>query len=332
MILVNKTPLVSIILPVFNRIQYLEKAIKSVFQQTYWNWEFIIADDGSSQETKNFIKQNTYENSKTIIYSNQINLGLFQNLNCAIRKSKGDLILILCSDDYLVPECLERNINILQEYSQAELVLSSFQYIDKQNNFLPTPEYADWAKQTVMLEAAQAVRILLKDGSINGNITGMTFSRKLFDAIGGFREDWKHAADWEWIYRAACFAPIIVSRENTAVVRVHDDQLSGINFNNLSNTIEVSKMISILLTDPHCLNWKESRYYAQHIMQLHLWYAIKFAVKGQILECFIIMRAINKVTGLVQTFLAMLLWLPTRWKIHRYGNLGLTHSKENTKS
>lgn len=320
MITTSNYPLVSIILPVFNRIQYLNMTIQSVFEQTYFNWELIISDDASNQETKKFIEQKTHENKKTIVYSNQKNLGLFGNLNCAIRKSKGEIILILCSDDYLLPECLGKNVNILQKYPQAELVLSSFQYIDGQDTFLPIPEYADWAKQTVILEAAQAVPILLKDGSINGNITGMTFSRKVFDMTNGFRENWKHAADWEWIYRSVCLAPIVVSRETTAVIRVHDEQLSGINFRNLSNTIEVSEMISILLADSHCINWKESRYYAKRIMQLHLWFAIKFAIKGRFSECFIIMREIKKVTGLGQTFLAMLLWLPTRLKIYRLNN------------
>jgi glycosyltransferase involved in cell wall biosynthesis len=326
--MINKNPFVSIILPVFNRIQFLDKSIQSVLSQTYLNWELIIADDGSSQETKNFIIQKTYGNSKIIIYLSKENRGLFCNLNQAIRKSSGDLILILCSDDYLLPECLEKNISILHKYPQAQLLLSSFEFVNNQDDFLPTPKYGDWAQETVMLEAAQAVPILLKDGSINGNITGMIFSKKLFDVTGGFRESWKHAADWEWIYRAANCAPIVVSRENTAVVRVHDEQLSGINFKNLSSTIETAEMISILLADPYCLNWKESLHCAEHIMQLHLWYAVKFALKGQMSECFTIIKTVHRVTGIVRTFLAMLLWLPERWKIYRHGKVKLTNQSE----
>jgi glycosyltransferase involved in cell wall biosynthesis len=109
----SEKPSVSVILPVYNRHKYLGKAIDSVLRQTYRNWELIIADDASSQETQNFLQQYTNIPKVRIEYNPQ-NLGLFANLNKAMSSCKSDYILFLCSDDFLMENCLEINIDLIQ--------------------------------------------------------------------------------------------------------------------------------------------------------------------------------------------------------------------------
>lgn len=318
---ITQKPLVSVVLPVYNRPKYLGQAINSVLNQNYNNWELIIADDASDDETKCFLKQ-YLEISQVKIYNNTINLGLFTNLNQAILQCMGYYILLLCSDDFLLPECLETSISLLQEYPSAGLVLSPAKTVDSNSRCIPSPlvyYYEQFAKQKLQLSTpCETVPLLLKYGSINGSLTGIFFKKELYSQVGSFREDWKHAADWEWLYRVARASPILISKTPVATIRSHTEQLSGVNFRNLSNSLEVTEMVRILLADPHISKVDAAPRWALHIMQFHLWFALKMALKGHFLKALTIVKAVGQVTGFSTTLWAMLRWLPQRWQVYRH--------------
>jgi len=315
------SPLVSVILPVYNRKQYLFQAISSVLEQSYDNWELIISDDFSNEETADFLERYSLF-PRIHLYRNSKNIGLFPNLNQALSYSRGDYLTILCSDDYLMPEGLKTSLLEMQRYPKASLLLPFTESVDKNNKSLVNAkEYYNnyFAKETTSFSPEHSVPLLLRFGSINGNITGMFFKRKLINELGGFRSDWKHAADWEWIYRVARCEPIIVSRQVTAVIRGHKDQLSVENGKNLSSSIESAQVIRMLLSDPlikgNCL----SGYRARHIMHFHLWYALRLALKGHWKKALKIAQVIEETTGLVQTTWTMLKLFPKRWKARTQG-------------
>jgi glycosyltransferase involved in cell wall biosynthesis len=314
----NFNPLISIILPVHNRPDYLKQAIESVIQQTYNNWELILADDKSKLETHNILKK--YESSKIKIKNNKQNLGLFANLNRAINSSQGDYIVLLCSDDFLLPHCLQTLASFTKFYAEIGLYLTSFNVVDDEGKSIPSgsiaynQKFVEHSPQAFV--PAESIPLLLKWGSINGNLTGMCFSRELFQEVGGFREDWKHAADWEWVHRACTASLVLISLEPIAVVREHKAQLSRVNFKNISNSLEVIEMVNSLLNDPHMANIKQSQKWALHILQFHLWFALKFAAQGKWKESCQIVKSIDKVTGIGKTFWQLLKWLPSRWQIY----------------
>jgi glycosyltransferase involved in cell wall biosynthesis len=116
----NFTPLVSIILPTYNREELLQRAVVSVINQTYKNWELIIADDGSKDNTFEIIKkyQSQFENIRYLRHSNR---KLPLTLNAAIQASAGKYITFLGSDDEYkkdhiqlrVEEIMEENIDFI---------------------------------------------------------------------------------------------------------------------------------------------------------------------------------------------------------------------------
>ena len=123
-------PLFSIVLPVYNRSEYLEKAVDSVITQTYQNWELIIADDASDLPTREILyRYALFPNIK--ILRNAKNLGLFPNLNQAIRQVQGTYVILLCIDDFLLPHCLEDSVKLMTspQYN-ASLILTAFNQID----------------------------------------------------------------------------------------------------------------------------------------------------------------------------------------------------------
>jgi len=315
----DSKPLVSIVLPVYNRKEFLPQAIDSVLNQTYSNWELLIADDASTEDTQSFLKQYA-EIPQVKIFFNTVNVGLFSNLNKTIRMTKGQYVIILCSDDFLMPSCLETIVALQLQYQEASLILSSFNLVDEKgeqklsrSNF----DYDQFSKNTSLWFPKQLVPILLQYGSINGNITGMWFSREVFEEIGGFRDDWTHAADWEWVYRMSKSHPVLISRTNVATTRNHDKQLSVDNRVNLRNTIEVAEVVKMLLADDYLSEVTQRKVWARHNMQFHLWLGCKFALKGYFDKTLIIIAAVHKSTGFWETLWRMIKWLPVRWQIHK---------------
>ncbi|ADZ09106.1 glycosyl transferase family 2 [Methanobacterium lacus] len=104
---------VSIILPTYNRGFIIGDCLKSVITQTYDNWELIIADDGSNDNTEDIIKGLSKNNQKIIYYKNSQNLGLPGNRNKAIKEASGHVVFFIEDDMVLRADCLE---NLVKTY------------------------------------------------------------------------------------------------------------------------------------------------------------------------------------------------------------------------
>jgi len=108
-------PLVSIIIPLYNTEKYIEKAINSVINQTYTNWQLIIIDDCSTDSSleivMNIRKSNKFSNEKIVIKRMTKNMGTYVALNIALKLAKGKYFCILGSDDIYIPEKLQIQID-----------------------------------------------------------------------------------------------------------------------------------------------------------------------------------------------------------------------------
>ncbi len=117
------TPLVSIITPTYNHEKFIEECIISVLSQEYSNWEMIIVDDGSTDNTCEIIHKLKAQ-SEHIYYIKQENVGILrlaETYNLALRLSKGDYIAILEGDDTWKPDKLKNQIEAFQSNNQAVL-------------------------------------------------------------------------------------------------------------------------------------------------------------------------------------------------------------------
>ena len=105
--------LVSIIMPSYNTANYISQSIDSVINQTYSNWELIIIDDCSTDNTIEIVK--TYSDERIRLLSNEKNSGAAVSRNYALREAKGEWIAFLDSDDLWMPDKLEKQISFLQK-------------------------------------------------------------------------------------------------------------------------------------------------------------------------------------------------------------------------
>lgn len=106
--------LVSIIMPSYNTVEYISKSIESVLAQTYTNWELIIVDDCSSDNSEKVINEFLYD-KRIRFLKNEHNSGAAISRNYALREAKGKWIAFLDSDDLWLPEKLEKQIDFMNE-------------------------------------------------------------------------------------------------------------------------------------------------------------------------------------------------------------------------
>lgn len=125
---------ISVILTVYNRTEFLHQSIESIINQTYTNFELIIADDSNLFEIAEICK--SFDNSKIIYEGNKENLGVFENLKNAISISHGDYISILNDDDYRDSMFLEKLVKILESNNTIDIIFSEHWVVDKNGKIL----------------------------------------------------------------------------------------------------------------------------------------------------------------------------------------------------
>lgn len=110
-----KTPKVTVLMPVYNSEKYLKEAIKSILNQTFQNFEFIIIDDGSTDKSADIIKDYAKIDKRIIFRQNQINIGLIKTLNNAIKQINTKYIARMDADDISTPNRLEAQISFIEQ-------------------------------------------------------------------------------------------------------------------------------------------------------------------------------------------------------------------------
>ena len=136
----TQTPTVSIIIPTYNRAHLIGEALESVFAQTYLDYEVIVVDDGSTDDTREVLK--SYGKRIRVVY--QENQGISAARNRGISVSMGCYIAFLDSDDVWLPEKLERQVSYLDQHPAVALLYSRmrYTYVEKQGRERIVPEKA----------------------------------------------------------------------------------------------------------------------------------------------------------------------------------------------
>ena len=99
---------------VYNGAKFLAEAIDSILAQTFTNFEFIIIDDASSDDSLHII--NSYKDARIVLIQNNKNIGLTKSLNIGIAKAKGKYIARMDADDISMPKRLEKQFDFMEEH------------------------------------------------------------------------------------------------------------------------------------------------------------------------------------------------------------------------
>ena len=142
--------LISVYITNFNYGKFIREAIESVLKQTYKNFELIIIDDGSSDNSKEIIKEYILNKKVRVIF--QSNKGLNASNNVAIRASKGNFILRLDADDYLDKNALLVLYNDIKRSKKIALTFSDYFTVDTEGKILKLSHRHDFSKKNLLLD------------------------------------------------------------------------------------------------------------------------------------------------------------------------------------
>lgn len=176
-------PKVSIVIPYYNAVKYIEETIDSVSNQTYDNWECIILNDGSPDDGETIILNKVKNNPKFTYYS-QENTGVCVARNNATKHAKGEYILFLDADDLISSNFLEETVKILDNDSNVSVVTSVVKLFGK--------------RRITMKVISYDITTILADNQI---VVTSLFRRADFNLVGGFNLNMKDGyEDWDfWI-------------------------------------------------------------------------------------------------------------------------------------
>lgn len=124
------SPLVSIITPVFNAIPFLEETVKSVIKQSYTNWEWILVNDCSEDQSWDFLKRLADEDSRFVLLENEKNIGQGKSRNKAIKEARGKFLAFLDADDIWAEDKLMIQITLMLQ-KKLSFCHTSYGYIDE---------------------------------------------------------------------------------------------------------------------------------------------------------------------------------------------------------
>lgn len=213
---VNKNPLVSIIIPVYNGSNYIKNAIESALNQTYKNIEIIVVNDGSTDETEEIV----LEFGDKVRYFYKENGGVATALNLAIEKMEGEYFSWLSHDDEYLPEKVEKQINAILESGDIESVCFTEYYLDFVDLNLIKP--VDYNQYTV--EQLGNIKYLTLFGLING--CTLLFHKNYFDKYGTFNAELLTSQDYDIWLRMFQNSSIILIKEKLVTYRVHKGQVA----------------------------------------------------------------------------------------------------------
>ncbi|EGK8090632.1 glycosyltransferase [Campylobacter lari] len=130
----HNKPLVSVIMPTFNREDYVSFAIESILNQSYLNFEFIIIDDCSTDSTYSIIQEYAKNDNRIVVLRNERNKGIVYSLNSCIEICKGKYIARMDDDDVSLPERIKRQVDVMEENSDITVAGSYFKPIGEDEN------------------------------------------------------------------------------------------------------------------------------------------------------------------------------------------------------
>ncbi len=216
---VNKNqPLFSVIVPTYNQADYLPETLESLLRQTYDNWEAVVVNDGSTDNTAEILKSYTVKDRRIRVV-NKNNGGVASALNEGIKNARGEWICWLSSDDMFEPDKLEVHVQAIKDnpdirffhtnYFVFDEVLGSKRVlVDDPRDFVAPVEFQ--------------VLHFFDRNCVNG--ISVAVHREVFEKVGCFNEKYRYGQDFDmWLRINARYRSLFIDRK-TVVTRWHIKQ------------------------------------------------------------------------------------------------------------
>jgi glycosyltransferase involved in cell wall biosynthesis len=241
--------MVSVIIPTYNRMEYILDAVESVLAQTFEDFEVLVVDDGSTDNTREVLASIS---SDRVFTFHKPNRGVASALNFGIERARGSYIARLDSDDMFLPEKLELQVKVLNEKPGVGLVYTQAYNTDAKGEI--TELYPEG--HTPPGEPLRALRYSLFAPS-----QSIMFRRELLRETGLFDEGLRIAEDWDFFIRMAQNCRLYYIAKPLVKIRKHSEMLTGDKLESLEQTIIVLEKNRDVLSLGEGSGWLGDWYY-----------------------------------------------------------------------
>lgn len=207
-------PTVSIVMPTCNRLQFLPATCDSVFAQTFTDWELIVADDGSDDATRAYLRGIAARPRVTVLWLEHTGLPAVVT-NAAIRRARGEYVAFLDSDDLWLPQKLARQIASLREHARCGWSYTRFMVVDSSGRIThrspagALPARGGWIRESLL------------DGETVIAQPSVLVARALLEELGAFDEGLRMCYDDDLWFRLAARSEVDAVDEPLTLVRRH---------------------------------------------------------------------------------------------------------------
>jgi len=238
---------VSVIIPNYNHSIYLKQRIESILNQTYRDYEVIILDDCSTDNSRDIIDLYKMKYPDLRSYYNDSNTGYpFMQWNFGVSKANGEFIWIAESDDFAKSDFLERTVTVLKNYPDAGLVFTDSRIINerKGTEYLASDRRAAFSNHKLEqlfnngCDKRKSMNIFFENPIVN--VSSVLFRKNTYLEAGGADTSMRFCGDWLIYFKIFLISDIRYIPEPLNVFRLHSD--SSYKFHHRSNIFLKEKM------------------------------------------------------------------------------------------
>lgn len=234
------TPLISILIPVYNAGPFVKQALDSVLAQTYGNFEVLLINDGSTDNSQEVIA--TYRDPRLISIS-QSNSGVARTLNRGISLARGEYIWRHDADDTSVPYQLEAQLRFLQNHPNITLVGTQMGYMTARGKYahrmcFPANDYFDKADYRVINSIGEIIKYR---PVVHATVL---VRRDALLRVGGYREEFLTSEDYDLWLRMVEIYPLAVMKMQTYFVRLHLNSACQRNWSSIQYYMDLATQLA----------------------------------------------------------------------------------------
>ncbi|MFO1488664.1 MAG: glycosyltransferase family 2 protein [Verrucomicrobiota bacterium] len=216
-------PKVSVCIPTYNYARYLPEAIESILNQNFTNFELLIIDDCSKDNTAEVVQRYAAQDSRVLFSVNSPNVGMVNNWNLCLQRARGEYIKYVFGDDVLCSrDALSKMMEPLAQNPSVSLVASARKIIDNESRFSRTRSSF---RKSLIMPGDQAIRrCVFEQKNLIGEPTVVMFRKA--DAGRGFNARYRQIVDLEMWYHLLEKGRLVYLTEPLCAFRCHPDQQS----------------------------------------------------------------------------------------------------------
>lgn len=219
--IVENIPKVSVCIPTYNGANYIQEAIHSVLRQTYQDFEIIIVDNASTDNSVALVTELARGSEKIHLYRNDQNIGLAGNLNKCFQLARGEYIKYLCVDDLLLPDCLALMVERLDAHPDVDLACGGRISINEHGQPFGLRRYSCHDE---IIPGPKVVSRCLFSRNFIGEPTAVMFRKS--GMRSGFREDLPQLMDMEQWFRMLEASAMMNIKAPVCAIRFHEGQIT----------------------------------------------------------------------------------------------------------